>query len=239
LILKSLAAVAAFIALALPAPAGANIATVTYTGVVTSGGDTTGVFGAPNTDLTGDSYAARYVFNTSLGTQIHSPHQSLISGGLVTGDTDPALSVTLTINGVAVPIGVDYWSELAADHLANINDFLAYASHSIQTPTVFNYDYISNGFSHINLDPSASLPIEPDQPFFFQIGGDHASGYFHIMHIDEVTGAVEMAAAGNFHPQTYQVEVSFTPEPAAWMLMLGGFGGLGLALRRRTARLAV
>ena len=183
-----LAAAAAVIALALPASAGAAIVTVTYTGQITSGGDTTGVFGAENTDLTGDSYVAQYVFNTALGTQVHLPQQNTISGGILTGDTDPALSATLTINGVAVPIGVDYWSELAADHLATINDFVAYASHSIQTSSVFEYDYISNGFSHINPDTVISLPIALDQPFSYQIGGDHSNGYFHIMHIDQLTG---------------------------------------------------
>jgi hypothetical protein len=45
-------------------PASADMVTVTLTGTVRDGYDQLGVFGTPNTSLTGDAYTAVYYFNT-------------------------------------------------------------------------------------------------------------------------------------------------------------------------------
>src|SRR5438309_2193510 len=82
--------------------ASAAIVNVTYTGTVASGVDEQGLFGAPNTSLVGDSYIAQYTFDTAVGFTFSTPTQNYAYGGDNWGNASPALSTTVTINGVSV-----------------------------------------------------------------------------------------------------------------------------------------
>jgi hypothetical protein len=64
-------------------PASATIVDVTYTGGVSSGRDTDGLFGPPGTDLTGDPFKAFFVFDTTLGSTTTSPTENQALGGTV------------------------------------------------------------------------------------------------------------------------------------------------------------
>jgi hypothetical protein len=62
--------IAWFMSVCLPQVAEAALITVTVTGTVSSGNDETGVFIAPNTDLTGQSFTLVFTFDDTLGTEM-------------------------------------------------------------------------------------------------------------------------------------------------------------------------
>ncbi len=66
--------------------ASAAIVRVTYTGTVSFGYDQTGVFGAPDAYLTGESYTVSYVFDTTRGFVHASPTQNYTNGGDIESD---------------------------------------------------------------------------------------------------------------------------------------------------------
>jgi hypothetical protein len=80
-------------------PASADMVTVTITGTVHDGYDQLGVFGTPNTSLTGDAYTAVYYFNTAVGYDGGRPGELLYGGtGTATFQPSPALGALLTIS---------------------------------------------------------------------------------------------------------------------------------------------
>jgi hypothetical protein len=82
-------------------PASADMVTLTYTGTVAGGFDQLGVFGAPNTSLTGDQYTAVYFFNTAIGLNTSSGNAFNVFGGPGTaalGQPSPALGALITIS---------------------------------------------------------------------------------------------------------------------------------------------
>lgn len=97
------------------------------------------------------------------------------------------------------------------------------------------------------LQASVAGPIsEPIQ--FTLYSGNPGSGAF----VDMSTKMVGPSLTDSLNPGNYYVQVDFiavnkelltgglqvtaVPEPATWSLMLIGFGGMGLALRRRAAK---
>jgi hypothetical protein len=62
--------------------------------------------------------------------------------------------------------------------------------------------------------------VGADNPLFAQLGGHN-----YTLFIDSIGNAD--------HPATFSAATVGVPEPAAWALMVLGFGGLGAALRRR------
>jgi hypothetical protein len=101
------------------APAGADIITVTATGVITPGNgfaniDTAGIFGSPGADLNGDTITVVFTFDTSLGFPA-TQHQAL--GGTAYGRASPALSAVGTVNGVSVTTLGTFHGELDAFNL--------------------------------------------------------------------------------------------------------------------------
>src|SRR6202022_4597662 len=90
--------------------ASAAIMDVTYTGTVTSGFDTFGLFGLP-ASLIGSSWVATYTFDTwsSPSDSYSSSTTNWISGGSAFGNTSPVLSSMITINGVGRAVDASYW----------------------------------------------------------------------------------------------------------------------------------
>jgi hypothetical protein len=81
--------------------ASADMVTVTYSGTVLGGYDQLGVFGTPNTSLTGDRYTAVYFFDTAIGLNVSVPGFPQIFGGTGTaanGQPSPALGALITIS---------------------------------------------------------------------------------------------------------------------------------------------
>lgn len=193
------------LASAIAAPASANIITFAYNGKIVDGVDTSGLFGAPGADLTGDHILAVFVFDTALGLRGAFPGttDSLIGGTAVPGSPpSPLVSATITINGESTTIGGD----LLASALTNGGQFNA--SEAVQD----NANFVS-AFVY-----SMSAPASLDTPFTPQGSG---GGSFNIDRVDALSGPREVATA----------DFSI-PEPATWAMMLMGLGGVGAAVRR-------
>ena len=198
-------------ALALAAPASADMVTFAYYGRITDGFDTTGVFGAANTDLTGDAIRAVFVFDTSLGERgtIAGTTDSVVGGTQVPGSpATPLVSATITINGHNLSIGGD----LLGSALTNAGVFNA--SEAVGSLTDFVDAFVDTP------DAPASL----DTPF-----SPHGSGGGSF-NIDSLSAlGVQQTATADFA----------IPEPATWAILLTGFAGIGAAMRERRRRFAI
>ena len=93
------ALIIAGIMLAAPHAAEAQSMTATITGTVTSGTDTTGVFGAAGADLTGDPFTLTFTFNGS-GTQASQTCSGVLCSSYdEDSDTSNPGTATLSIGG--------------------------------------------------------------------------------------------------------------------------------------------
>jgi len=107
---------------------------------------------------------------------------------------------------------------------------------------IYTYGYFD--FSHGDIYGSSfNFPIPDLEQFGFNL---HLSGldyseisgqlfYYHFTPSDRHGGVVTYALSANPEVKTI-TEGSFTdlvPEPATWAMMLGGFGAVGMAMRRR------
>ena len=84
--------------LAMSAPVQAAKFLITYTGTVSDGFDTSGEFGAPNTDLTGLSFVAQYTLDTSGNAVSDNVGTSRQIFGGTQRSTDSPLFGSVTIN---------------------------------------------------------------------------------------------------------------------------------------------
>lgn len=216
----------------------AGILTITYKGTVTSGLDETGVFGVPVTDLSGASYVATYVVDTSAAatSYFEPPYLSSISGGNQLGNASP-LTATLTINGVsfftpANDLGLHEVQPLLQGPIIfqSPGQITDYANQYYQFGTVITFGQLSESiYSYVNsFIPSWNYAT----PFSYQIDGDDlTSGYFQQQTIDVSTFDYLVYAYANLSPT--EVTVSYVPEPSAWALSALSVGLLGSLVRRR------
>src|SRR5262249_7589866 len=117
--MKSKTAIAALAAtLAVCLPAKADMMTMTVTGTVINGVDWAGIFGSPSAVLAGQAYTAVYVFDPSLG----SPQFFGAVGGPDSGidPTSPVISVSLTIKNITFALP---WTMTVSLSLPRCNSF--------------------------------------------------------------------------------------------------------------------
>ena len=189
---------------------------ITYTGTVSDAFDTSGEFGVPNSDLSGLPYKVVFKLSPKPGTFIYNDGVFGITSG--SGATNP-LTATLYINGLShfftqegvasLTNGSGLGSEDRVLHLVRLgidpfNGFI------FQTIFSSDHDFVSSSdYAH-----SLNYSVQP---------GDTVDGMFGIRGKDGPTG-------GFLSPETITI-TSFVPEPAAWAMMIAGFGLVGGMLR--------
>lgn len=154
--------------------------------------------------------------------------ETQLLGGSVFGLPTPLISSVLTINGHSVMFSGD-----ATGQYDNRQGVLSSTfAESFDASNVYDFNIVGMG---VNAPASLSQPYSGDA-----FTPDNYGGSFSICKYTEFAPG-ELACLqgdetlnGFLTPETVTVTVSGgVPEPASWLLMLAGFGGLGAELRRR------
>jgi hypothetical protein len=230
-----LAALCAAWGIAFAAHASVALVDVTYTGLAT-GGDSN-VFGS-NQSYVNTPFVVDYTF---------------LYSGLPGGDgAGGLLSVAITINGTTVSFSPTAAAPIGginsnADHFGNGGD-VAIAGYARSDSAVLYYRNSENPFNYLFLGISNVLTSElvPDDPTeAFSATGANAPGLATIWNRLMLGGTLGVGAGFTFVNQSvtvtsdspalgiHGVGAVAIPEPTTWALMIGGFFGLGAAVRRR------
>lgn len=228
-----LAAAAAMGLLTVATPASPTVMLATYTGTVSGGYDITDVFGL-NGDFAGVGFKAVFKYDSTLGLVNPDVDDGRI-GGPTFGGVSPILAATLEINGVTdtfdtfedgaanVYIGEDTWEQtfhytgaFYVDGPVWAENFLQLFVLSAPTPTLLTTPY-AGGNKTFNEGPKETNKAG----YFRKEGATLVKDYKLSLETDRVV-----------------VRPAPVPEPATWTVLITGFVGVGLMLRRRRARLA-
>lgn len=220
------------LAILMAAPGSAAIVKVRYDGVVGNSSSLTNVFGDVPT-LTGLTYRADLVYDTSLGNLVEGPGYSFRQGGPLFGGSNPFLSGSLTINGVTVDLMGGNYSQIGGWSTPSFS----------QTYHDTNYNVTADGFQtenwlvqYINIY-SEQIPLDIDGPLdFTATPADQGVGYFSIFQRNVDTNQYLSSANGDLIPNRVRISLlsSNVPEAPTWALYILGFGVVGTTLRRRT-----
>jgi hypothetical protein len=210
--------------------ASATIVNVTYQGIVTSDYDETGIFGTVggSNDLVGQSYTAKFTFDTSLGTSGSNPapyaNQQAYGGTAYgSGITSPVTSATVTIGSVTVSVPAIYQGIVAAYqntdgygqqyHFARANGGSSYV---YSEAYVYAYD--------------GSVPFTLTGPFTYTPTGQNSHLNFYSRGTDGF-GSYEYTSVRA--SVTSLTVTSGVPEPSTWAMIILGFAGVGITAYRR------
>ena len=200
------------VAAALAAPAAARHKVATYTGVVATGSDVAGLFGAAGRDLAGLSFVTVYTYDTTRGRRIVTPANDSIDGGTAENGTatEPFTAATLTIDGVTRALNLDFYGI------------------ALVQPTVVEHEVIGDYYED-DLTYNYLLTSVPSLDVNVPTTAGSGGGTFRFGH----GGASEtIDASGTFATQTLTISGS-VPEPATWAMLVTGFAAVGSAARRR------
>lgn len=218
----SVAAAALFVAM----PAAAVVKIATYSGTVSNGFDSTGVFGVANTDLTGASWVAVFTYDKLLGGLLVSGvgfDESYGGGGYGQVGESPVTNVAVTINGVTRSIVGDWASHAVT---ATSPAVAHYSEDLIDTDVTYMVHFIS-----LNAAPQGA-PASLDKNFAPVATrlDNSTTGWFAY---DYASGNLTENATAILDGDAVFSVASQAPEPASWALMIAGFGMVGGALRAR------
>lgn len=212
---------------------------ITYTGVVTTGADLTGIFGTAGADLTGSNFTAVFTLNTSaVGAYSYSEsNRSGIFGGTNVIGASP-VSGTITINGIThYSSGSSAGRAEQYDGYPNIlgpRDLLLHeATESSFNGNIQDHDSLQLSiFSHVNNIVDTAYYASPLE--YFSQTGDNTIGSFSFFKYDYgIQKHLALTSATLDSRSVTIAEVGAVPEPTTWATMLLGFGLIGGAMRAR------
>jgi hypothetical protein len=204
-------------------PAAAAIMLATYTGSVLSGVDNTNLFGfGHGAGLTGKAFTATFLYDTEAGLDNGDPGYYEERGGGSAwglGVSNPILAATLTINSVAYEFSGDLTSRILSSTAQSLERAEGMAGGGYNMLWVY-LNHAAPG------DLEAAVPTT---------GGSLSGGQFNL------NNAGGSLANGTLRASTLTIAaapVAGVPEPAAWALLILGFGGVGGLLRDTRRRAA-
>ena len=223
-------------------PALAIIKIATTTGVITSGSDNIGLFGAANANLAGKAYTMSFVYDTSAGTRDFQPdYYDLIEGNMPSNSSaNIFLRASATINGISYKISTNYYENVfycacgnyAADITYVENSFDAQGRDSTPLTTIGQYNSFESMRSY-SYSPSRIVNSEFNTQGIATFSTDVAREF-------SVSRTTKISANGLSTKLTIFTGTadSFAitdavPEPANWAMMIAGFGLVGATQRRR------
>ncbi len=221
------AALGAASVLAFAAPADAYVMIATVTGTVGTMSQSSGAAFAPfGTSLTGDQFTAVFAFdsNTPLSNDTATGIEAV--GGICCLTPYPFSSALLTINGVTKDLardpfsGVPFEADIKYDAAAGTVLFLGGRNDLVDSTLSIK---MSGSNIPLSLDTPFSLTQDAGSLFRWQD--------FTLTNPSVPFGGTDQA---KLIPTSLTV-VRTVPEPATWAMMIGGFFGLGAALRWRRA----
>jgi len=229
--MKSAIVALAAVAILIATPASAAIVTSEWTGTLGSGTDQGGLLGVAGADLTGLSFALTFTFDTDRGSFVLDPGHTLEGGVAYPGQGASPGSAVLVISGHQIDFDGGYFSYFG------VSQNNGGATHGFSALNAVNMPLNNVG---INASISPQLTNSMTTPYSGNpcVGAANCGGAF-------IFGpAYGQVIFGSLVPTNYTLSFSgeFTdplpgavPEPAAWALMLIGFGALGGIMRRRRA----
>ena len=215
---------AAALVLVAASPAAAAIMLATYTGSVLSGVDNANLFGfGQGAGLTGKAFTATFLYDTEAGLDNGEPGYYEERGGGSAwglGVSNPILAATLTINSVAYEFSGDLTSRILSSTVQSLE-----WAEGVSAGGGFNKLWVY-------LNHAAPGDLEAVVP---TTGGSLSGGMFVL------NNAGGSLANGTLRASTLTIAaapVAGVPEPAAWALLILGFGGVGGLLRDTRRRAA-
>ena len=220
------------------APAQASIVQVTITGTLTDGYDQTGLFVAPGGGLAGQSFTARFRFDTSIGVATDVGYYNDVHGGDYYGVASPSLAASLTINGHSQSILGQYQNDFFVSNDVFFGGQAGYLAQDYNPTaglagdrTVANYmafEMIGNPGTIPALLTTNFTANSVDNPGGF-------GGYFGFTTTDNTTSEQYVNTTGDM-VLTSISSVSAVPEPASLALVCAGLAGIGVVRRRKRRR---
>ncbi len=222
----------------------AALVTVTFSGTVTYSDDYTGEFGRVGGDgqvYNGMTATSVYVFDSALGDRTTGPTYDVVSGGSLSGLSNPIISATFSLNNVSQtvdpgragqarvndnpgnlpPFGVLFLQQDSVFDIGGPLELFRSMTNQIILPTGGSTS-LETSFSATTL---AGFEGSSFGQFFdaAQMGGNVLRSTFIQYQVTGVTleGVAQAPTGGGA-----------VPEPASWALMIAGFGLAGAALRR-------
>ena len=216
---------------------------LTYQGTVSTGQDDTNIFGlGQGASLIGQSITERMVVDYSMGAN----HDN--AGAPYFRDTiglQGFITSTVTINGATVTVGSQVGIDDRTDEHLDPGCGACNSSFSVSAgdETYVTTGDLVEGFTTFSDDLARGLDYHPSlalgPPIYSPADNLDFEGTFNIDDelYNQATSTVIYDHTTNamFTPDTITITTfdSGVPEPAAWALMIGGFGLAGTALRRR------
>lgn len=209
----------------------------TYNGFVATGSDATDVFGLGSA-LDGAAFTAQFKYDTSLGTRttIGTTYDQDV-GGPFWGGVSPIYYSAITINGVTETFNT------SQNGSGNVFDQTTQFGRWAQT---FFYTQFANWTATTGEDEFLQLFVL-DAPNPVLLTTPYTGTNIAVQTPPVVTNSVSKylivngAVLDNYNAvlDPHTVTLQAIPEPATWALLIGGFAGLGVALRRARRRPAL
>ncbi len=207
-------------ALLVAAPAAAVVKVATITGSLYSSQDFSNVFGG-GSQLAGYAYRIVVTYDTALGTRTTGPTQDQLGGGSNNAASNPITNVAITVNGVTQSFQPNRSSSIiTGPGSLSISAVLEQLGPGVNVSK--SLEIFSGAGAAPVLLTSDFGPVPRDWAGTANIF-DEPANLGAILYLDTTSGTYAVAGG--------------VPEPASWALLIGGFGLIGAAMRRR--RIAV